>query len=76
MAGHEQPSIDGLPGLTLDADTTRKLGLARGFEWTLDEASAICAQLVSTSEGLRRAARRIDTSGEGPASGFQPGGSG
>ena len=55
-----------------DPAAVRQLGLARGFEWTLDEAAAIRDQLASIRAGLRLADARIDAAEE-PASVFQPG---
>ncbi len=57
----------------LDAHAVQELGLARGLNWTLDEAGAIRDQLVSTHEGLRAAETRIDATAEEPASTFEPG---
>jgi hypothetical protein len=54
----------------LDARAVQQLGLARGLSWTLDEASAIRDQLVSTYEALRLAEARIDATTEEPASAF------
>jgi hypothetical protein len=56
----------------LDAEAVRQLGLARGLEWTSDQAAAIRDLLVSTHESLRIAEARIDAQAEEPASGFQP----
>jgi hypothetical protein len=59
--------------MSLDAHAVQQLGLARGLNWTLDEAGAIRDQLVSTCEGLRLAETRIDATAEEPASAFDPG---
>lgn len=60
------------PERHLDAQAVQQLGLARGLDWTLDEAGAIRDQLVSTHEALRLAEARIDATGEEPASAFEP----
>jgi hypothetical protein len=59
--------------MSLDAHAVRQLGLACGLHWTLDEASAIRDQLVSTHEGLLLAEARLDVAAEEPASTFDPG---
>jgi hypothetical protein len=59
--------------MSLDAHAVQQLGLARGLNWTLDEAGAICDQLVSTHEALLCAEARIDVTAEEPASAFDPG---
>jgi hypothetical protein len=56
----------------LDPAAVRQLGLARGFEWTLDEAAAIRDQLASIHAGLRLGDARLDAAEE-PAIVFQPG---
>jgi hypothetical protein len=61
------------PAESLDAHAVQQLGLARGLNWTLDEAGAIRDQLVSTHEALLLAEARIDVTAEEPASAFDPG---
>ena len=56
----------------MTAEAVRQLGLAQGFEWTHEEAAAIRDQLVSTHEGLRQAAERIDATAAEPATMFVP----
>jgi hypothetical protein len=58
--------------MSLDAHAVQQLGLARGLNWTLDEADAIRDQLVSTHAALLRAEARIDATAEEPASAFNP----
>ena len=74
--GAERLDGDHAPAGQLGAAAVRQMGLARGLEWTLDEAPAIRDQLVSTHEGLRLAEVRIGATAEEPASKFKPGGEG
>jgi len=58
--------------MILDAHSVQQLGLARGLNWTLEEAGAIRDQLVSTQEALLRAETSIDATAAEPAIAFNP----
>ena len=59
------------PSPEADAQAARLAGLARGFDWSLDEARAIGEQLRSTHAGLERARVRFGEPGDEPATTFE-----